>query len=223
MYSLVSIKRKNTKRTKLKFEKQKNYETKEKNICQNFKILVQVLVLFLERTLGMNRIRANLLIESRFQFVCLFDGLFRVVFFWGQEFRISLIVKNLGEKWWIKVDLKFCKKNGFALQFYGGLGIIAYWWVCIGKGLRIVQKAWLWPLLYNTQHHTLLYCTCTQLHCTELYYTTVLYLLYCTVLYCTVLQYTEMNCTLLIYTAAASLPSGGQLWPLMQREGRRTL
>ena len=59
----------------------------KKNICQNFKILVQVLVLFLEMTLGMNRIRANLLIESRFQFVCLFDGLFRVVFFEAKNFE----------------------------------------------------------------------------------------------------------------------------------------
>ena len=91
------------------------------------------------------------------------------------------------------------------------MGIIAYWWVCIGKGLRIVQKAWLWPLLYSTQHHTLLYCTCTQLHCTELYYTTVLYLLYCTSVFWSELYSTNLHCSCL----------SAKWWPIVTTDAER--
>ena len=115
------------------------------------------------------------------------------------------------EKWWTKVNLKFCKKKRFCFTIYGGLGIIAYWWVCIGKGLRIVQKAWLWPLLYSTQHHTLLYCTCTQLHCTELYYTTVLYLLYCTSVFWSELYSTNLHCSCL----------SAKWWPIVTTDAER--
>ena len=111
------------------------------------------------------------------------------------------------------MDLKFCKKKRFCFTIYGGLGIIAYWWVCIGKGLRLTsaQQACLWPLLYNTQHHTLLYCTCTQLHCTELYYTTVLYLLYCTSVFWSELYSTNLHCSCL----------SAKWWPIVTTDAER--
>ena len=99
----------------------------------------------------------------------------------------------------------------FLRATFRDLAMFAYWWVCIGKGLRIVQKAWLWPLLYNTQHHTLLYCTCTQLHCTELYYTTVLYLLYCTSVFWSELYSTNLHCSCL----------SAKWWPIVTTDAER--
>ena len=129
----------------------------KKNICQNLKILVQVLVLFLG--------------------------------------------KSDGPKW-ISNFVK--KKNGVALQF-----MVVWVLLPIGEsasGRVCVSCRRLGCGRCFTIHNTTLYCTVrvhsfTALNCTTL--------LCCT--YCTVLQYFEVNCTLLIYTAAASLPSGGQL------------
>ena len=168
----------------------------------------------------MNRIRANLVIESRFPFVCLFDGLFRVVFFLRPRISNFLNCKKIlgksdGPKW----ISNFVKKTVLLYNL---------WWFgyyCLlvslhreGSAYRAEGLVVAAALQYTTPHFIVLYVYTASLHWTVLHYCAVL-----TVLYCTVLQYIEMNCTLLIYTAAASLPSGGQLWPLMQREGRRTL
>ena len=75
----------------------------------------------------MNRIRANLLIESRFPFVCLVDGLFRVVFFEAKNFEFPYLLKKfLGKSDGPKWISNFVKKR-FCFTIYGGLGIIAYW------------------------------------------------------------------------------------------------